>query len=66
MISRENLYLAEEYLDIHAVNHDERTDQGMYLDFLEKEEKNVNNINGIGNQSLFFEFPYFDTSKGHS
>ena len=51
--------MAKEYSDIHASLFEERNDEKMQLDYLESVAEKVNNINGIGNQSLYYDFPYF-------
>ena len=63
MCSKDNLCMAEEYMDIHANFFEERTDEQMQLDYLESVDAQVNNINGIGGQSLYYDFPFFKTSK---
>ena len=63
MASKEDLCMAKEYSDIHSSLFEERNDEKMQLDYLESVAEKVNNINGIGNQSLYYDFPYFTTSK---
>ena len=66
MVARKNLCTAEDYSDIHGDNHEERNDEQMNLDYLEKQETNVSHVNGVKRQGLFYQFPYFETSKGYS
>ena len=54
---------AENYFEIHANNHEKRTDASLYEDFLESQEKERNHINGVGHKRLYHQFPYFDSSK---
>jgi len=61
--SKTNMKMAEKYFEVHAKNHDKRTDDSLYNDFLESQEKEVTHINGVGHKSLYHEFPYFDSSK---
>ena len=58
-----DLHSANNYSEISAINHLSRNDQTMHENYLEKKELEVTHINGIKAQSLFFEFPYFITSK---
>ena len=55
--------MAKEYSDIHASLFEERNDEKMQLDYLESVDAQVNNINGVGGQSLYYDFPFFKTSK---
>ena len=57
-----DLHKANEYSDISGKNHVPRNDQMMQNDYLESKELGVKHINGVCNQSLFHEFPYFETS----
>ena len=61
--SKTDMKRADHYFQIHAKNHEERTDKSLYEDFLESQEKEVKHINGVGNKSLYHEFPFFDSSK---
>ena len=63
LCSLENLRTVKEYSDISARNHTSRNDQVMQNDYLESKQREVKHINGICDQSLFFEFPYFETSS---
>ena len=66
MCSRDQLRAAETYSEIHADNHEKRSDQKMYedyLEYLESQSEQKKHVNGIWRNSLFFQFPYFETSK---
>ena len=63
LCSLEDLKTVKEYSDISARNHVSRNDQVMQNDYLESQQQEVKHINGICDQSLFFEFPFFETSK---
>ena len=62
LCSRNDLRSAEAYSDIHGKNHEHRTDTMLHNDYLEHLEKEVIHINGVCNESLFKEFPYFTTT----
>ena len=62
LCSLDNLRTVKEYSDISARNHTSRNDQVMQNDYLEKEQLGVTHVNGICEQSLFFDFPFFETS----
>ena len=70
MCSRDQLRAADSYSDVHAFYHENRTDLKMHEDYLESQGlpqgEKYKHINGIWRKSLFFEFPYFETSKEHS
>jgi len=61
MCSISNLKLADKFEEIHSKNHIHRTDEMLYMDFLESQEKKVIHVNGVGGLSLFYEFPYFSS-----
>ena len=63
LCSRNDLNSAERYSDIHSNNFQPRTDEMFQNNYLEAKERRVGHINGVGNQSLFFDFPYFSTSN---
>ena len=59
----ENLHNVNEYSDISATNHLPRNDEMMQNDYLESKKTHPPKpINGIKNQSLFYKFPFFETS----
>ena len=61
--SRDNLLTATEYSDIHAKFHQERTKQEIHSDYLESlGPPRLKHINGVGNISLYHEFPFFDVA----
>ena len=62
LCSLSDLRNVEQYSDIHADNHLHRNDQMMQQNYLEKVDRHVLHINGIKNQSLYFEFPFFESS----
>ena len=63
MCSLRHLKLADNYEEIHSKNHIHRTDEMMFENFQESQEKNVIHINGVGGLSLYYQFPYFNSSK---
>ena len=63
MCSRDQLCAAETYSDIHGENHEKRSDQQMYENYLESQAEEKKHINGIWRKSLFYQFPHFQTSK---
>ena len=57
MCSRDQLCAAETYSDIHADTFENRNDQTMHEDFLASQTEGVKHVNGIWQDSLFFQFP---------
>ena len=60
LVSQTDMKNAEDYLDIHAMYHESRTNQMLRENFDEKEAIKRSHVNGVGHRSLFFEFPYFN------
>ena len=63
MCSRTDLKNALQYSDIHSSLFEERTDESLQANYLEAAQLKRNNINGVYTQALYFQFPYFISSK---
>ena len=63
MVSRIALEKAERYDDIHARNHIARSNESFREDFEESQLLGVTHVNGVGRESVFKDFPYFDIAK---
>ena len=61
LVSLDDLRTCDTYEDIHADYHESRTDEMLFENYQESLEKNVLHINGVWTQSLFKDFPYFNT-----
>ena len=63
LVSRNDLESAEQYDDIHAKNHEARNNASFEEDFEESKLLGVTHVNGVGRESVFKDFPYFDVAK---
>ena len=63
LCSLNDLRSADTYSDIHSNKFLPRNDQMLQENFLESQQTGRLHINGVRNQSLFFEFPFFNSSK---
>ena len=54
---------AETYDDIHAVNHEERTNQMLKDNVSEALAIERQHVFGVGHSSIYEDFPFFDIPK---